>query len=110
MQSVVFRDKSIPLGGNLLGGNARGYVYVCATCGVAWGKVEISPIGNYIISSWPCENHGNSLNRGGSFLHRVSWLDFSSERNLANALAKSSDEFLSHEVSMVLNQQLKDEK
>lgn len=106
MQSVVFRNARIPLGGNLLGGNAKGYVYVCSTCGEAWGRVEISGFGNYIVSSWPCENHGNTFNRGGSFLHRVSWLDFSTERNLANSLAKSSDEFLSHEMKMLINQRL----
>lgn len=106
MQSVVFRNSRIPIGGNLLGGNAKGYVYVCSSCGDAWGKVEISERGNYIISSWPCEQHGNAFNRGGSFLHRVSWLDYSSERNLSHALAACSDEFLSHEVMALINERI----
>lgn len=104
MQSVVFRNARIPLGGNLLGGNAKGYVYVCSKCGDAWGRMEMLGGNNYIVSAWPCENHGNAFNRGGSFLHRVSWLDYSSPRNLADSLAKSSDEFLSHEVMMLIQQ------
>lgn len=104
MRNLVFRGKTIPLGGYSLGGNAKGYRYVCSTCGELWGAVEIAEKGNYIVSSWPCEKHGNRFCRGGSFLSRVGWGDFSAAYSLDKTLERISPELVLHEALMAINQ------
>ena len=104
MRNVVFRGESLPIGGFSLGGNCRGYRYVCTTCGELWGSVEIAESGTYIISAWPCENHGNTFNRGGSFLSRIGWGDYSAAFSLEKTLERISPELLRHEAEMRIRQ------
>lgn len=112
MRAVVFRGKSFPLPGYSLGGSCRGYRYVCSTCGENWGKLETgsSGAGGYIISARPCDLHGDSFTRGGSFLSRLLWGDYSGANTLEKALNGLSPELLLHEVNMAINHILKDEK
>lgn len=106
MRSVVFRNEVIPIGGFSLGGNCAGYTYTCAACGEQWGRVEIAPGPgkSWINSTWPCEKHGTSFNRGGSFLQRIGWGDFSGASNLQQTLERISDGLLRHEALMAINQ------
>lgn len=100
MRHVVFRGTRIPLPGVSLGGNCKGYRYVCSACGELWGGLEIAEQGRYIVSTWPCEHHGDSYTRGGSFLQRIAWGDYTNARTLQNVLDAIGPELLFHEVRM----------
>jgi hypothetical protein len=106
MRNVVFRSTSIPLPGFSLGGNCKGYRYVCSACGELWGGLEVAPQGRYIISCWPCERHGDTWTRGGSFLHRLAWGDYSNAKDLTQVLDNIGPELLLHEVKMRIIQVL----
>jgi len=102
-RTMVFRGEENPLGGLLLG-DTKGYRYFCGSCGEVWGAVELAPSGRYHCVTWPCENHGNAYNRGGSFLKPLIWWDTASGGCLEKTLAHLSEPALVHEVRMIFKQ------
>jgi hypothetical protein len=100
MRRVVFRNTTFPLGGSKRGG-LKGIVYVCPTCGEAWGKLELADSGSYMVAcNSPCDLHGDDWHIGGSFLMPLVWWDHTGPKTVRGTLPDLSPEFLRHEALM----------
>lgn len=112
MPHILFRGETIPLDGYKGRPHGAGYVYVCATCGDAWGKFLTESVGFYIITAMPCPEHGKTVpfhSVGGSFRYPARWRDGYVPAN-GEPWKDYPDGLLRHEALMLSNHILKDPK
>lgn len=104
MSYMVFRGAETPLGSFSGFGTLTGIGYFCPVCGELWGKLvfqERRETGRYMVSSRPCELHGNRFSPGGSFYKPLLWWEFDSNEKLLHQ--RLPIELALHEAMMIIN-------